>query len=40
MLGSGYMYAKNYNGQRRRIQEPNKLEIDNLIKETERKKKN
>lgn len=39
MLGSGYMYAKNTNGQRRRIEEPNKSEIDKLIKETARKSK-
>ena len=39
MLGSGHMYAKNNNGQRRRIDEPNKSEIDKLIKENSRKNK-
>ena len=39
MLGSAYMYSKSYNGQRRRIEEQNKSEIDKLIKETERKNK-
>lgn len=34
MLGSGYLYAKNKNGQRRRIEEPIKSDIDKLIKET------
>ena len=39
MLGSGYMYTKNSNSQRRRINLPNKSEIDKLIKDTERKNK-
>lgn len=39
MLGIGYMYSKNTNGQRRRIEEPNKNEIDKLIKENNRKSK-
>ena len=39
MLGSGYMYAKNSNGQRRRIEEPNKRENNKLIKETYRNNK-
>ena len=39
MLGSGYMYAKNTNGQRRRIEELNKSNIDKLIKESKRKNK-
>ena len=39
MLGSGYMYSKNSNAQRRRINEPSKSEIDKLIKESERKNK-
>ena len=39
MLGFGYMYAKNTNGQRRRIEEPNKNEIDKLIKDNFRKNK-
>lgn len=38
MLGSGYMYAKNTNGQRRRIEELNKSNIDK-IKESKRKNK-
>lgn len=37
MLGSAHMYAKNQNGQRRRIDEPNKFEINKFIKEKERK---
>lgn len=36
MLGSGHMYAKNSNSQRRRIEEPNKSNIDKIIKENYR----
>jgi len=39
MFGSGHMYDKNSNGQRRRIEEPNKSVIDKLIKEKSRKSK-
>jgi len=39
MLGSGYIYAKNTNGQRRRIDKPITSDIDKLIKESQRKNK-
>lgn len=39
MLGSATLYAKNGNGQRRRIDEPNKSEIDKLIKTNYKKTK-
>lgn len=39
MLGSGYMYKKNINGQRRKIDIPMKSDIDKLIKETHKKNK-
>lgn len=39
MLGSGYLYAKNRNGQRRRIEEPNKSDTDKLIKESNKSNK-
>lgn len=39
MLGTAHMYNKNCNGQRRRIEAPNKSEIDKLIKENSRKNK-
>lgn len=39
MLGSRHMYSKNRNGQRQRIDLPNKSELDKLIKEEYRKTK-
>lgn len=39
MLGSGYLYAKNGKGQRRRIEEPYKSDIDKLIKESNKSNK-
>ena len=39
MLGSGHMYAKTSNGQRRRIDVPNQSDMDKLIKDTARKNK-
>ena len=37
MLGSGQLYAKTGNGQRRRIETPIVSEVDKLIKENKRK---
>lgn len=39
MLGSGHMYAKSHNSQRRRIDVPDKSNIDKIIKENNREKK-
>ena len=37
MLGSGQLYSKSGNGQRRRIEEPSNSDIDKILKEEKRK---
>ena len=39
MIGSGYMYKKNINSQRRKIDVPYKSDLDKIIKETHKKNK-